>query len=280
MNPMMVPNPFQMYGSVNPVPVQDPMGLFAAYQTVNPAMYYGSYNPQQLYSSVSTVPSLVQPMSNTQAAMAPSTPNTTPNQSAEGIGAQMVPQVMVPNQQMMMQQRVVPPAQLPAAQIASPAMNAQPNTQALVPNISSLPQSGNANALSFYGTVPGGQNQMMASNNPSSVVVPPAQQQVPASSPEQMAMAPMVPQAFQSNNVVNEAAKMQYQSAMQQAAAAYHNAASAYRSISGQTPVDLTNQASQATMAPPPPLPQTQQQQQQQPMMQNASESGNAQSGA
>lgn len=50
MNPMMMmgapmANPFGMYGSVNPMFMPDPMGMFNPYSTVNPAMYYQSMNP-------------------------------------------------------------------------------------------------------------------------------------------------------------------------------------------------------------------------------------------
>lgn len=49
MNPMMMmgapmTNPFGMYGSVNPMFMPDPMGMFNPYSTVNPAMYYHSMN--------------------------------------------------------------------------------------------------------------------------------------------------------------------------------------------------------------------------------------------
>lgn len=53
MNPMMMMgapmgNPFGMYGSVNPMFMSDPMGMFNPYSTVNPAMYYQSMNPNFL----------------------------------------------------------------------------------------------------------------------------------------------------------------------------------------------------------------------------------------
>lgn len=59
-NPMMMmgapmANPFGMYGSVNPMFMSDPMGMFNPYSTVNPAMYYQSINPNLLPGMASSM---------------------------------------------------------------------------------------------------------------------------------------------------------------------------------------------------------------------------------
>lgn len=256
-NPMMmVPNPYAMYGSVGQVPMPaDPMGMYGAYQTVNPAMYYNTVNPQ-MYAShhMQMIPGMQTPTAySTPGAQTPAIQNT-PAQSPQlqSMSHQSPPQKSATQstpQQALLQQASVPPQ--------SPLLKAggQLQTQAPMsnPGMTAMAMPGQPMS-SFYASAPG-QNPMMAQGSFPFMMQPAS---APAPFPQvtqgDMSRTPsgMVPQAPQQTEADAQAAV--YHSAMQQAAAAYHAAANAYRSVSGQAPIGAP---SQALPGPQPPAEQS-----------------------
>lgn len=258
-NPMMMmPNPYAMYGSVNPVAMADPMAMYSAYQTVNPAMYYASMNPGMVPShSMSVMPGMQSPgAQSTPAAQSPAV-QATPVQSPPQTMTPQSAQVGQSSSQAVLAQSAAPNAgtgsnlQTPAQQQVSVSPAAAPLSSATLPPMSS-----------FYSSMPG-INPMM---NPSTVPgmpfmmppghIPPGHMPPGHMPPGQMpqvgggdAMGTSNFGAQQSVSVGSaEAQAAVYQNAMQQAAVAYHSAANAYRTIHGQAPIE----APAAGALPPP----------------------------
>lgn len=244
MNPMMMmPNPYAMYGSVSPVPMQDPMAMMAAYQTVNPAMYYASMNPH-MYGSVT--PNM-QGVPGTPANNVMSSNNISPGQTTPMIQhAQHHPQM---NTQPSTPQQHTAFGAVPPQSPLPPAGSQSVSAQAPVP-----PTSVNPSQMgSFYGSMPGGVNSMqtmppMSTMNPmmGQVGIPPVQQMMfpPSNSFTQLPQTSTAGGDQTAHAVV-------YQNAMNQAAAAYHAAASAYQSMHGQAPImPSMNASAPGSLAP------------------------------
>lgn len=199
MNPMMMmPNPYAMYGSVNPMGMQgmqDPMAMYNAYATVNPAMYYQSMN-------AGIFPPMMAPMAG--AGAAPIVPNGAGQSMASG-GANAAP-VDGGN------------GDSNAAGGGGPGAGHEAEGQvdaagggAMMGNM-----AGNGGAMSAMGAVP------MAGHGSS---VNGAGVTLSKEEAESHAAA--------------------YQTAMQQAATAYHMAASAYKTMQGQAAIAQTHTQTQ-----------------------------------
>eukprot|EP00177_Eucheuma_denticulatum_P004334 GFKZ01007878.1.p1 GENE.GFKZ01007878.1~~GFKZ01007878.1.p1 ORF type:complete len:1000 (+),score=161.24 GFKZ01007878.1:123-3002(+) len=252
-NPMMMmPNPYAMYGSVNPVAMADPMAMYSAYQTVNPAMYYASMNPGIVPShSMPVMPGLQSPgAQSTPAAHSPAIQATPVQSPPQTIGPQST-QVGQTSNQTAPAQPPLPNAgagslQAPAQQQVSVSPAAAPISSATLPQMSS-----------FYNSVPGINPMMNPSTMPGMPFMMPSGQMPPAQIPPAQ-IAPvgggdgMGTKNFgaQPNMSLGsaEAQAAVYQNAMQQAAVAYHSAANAYRTIHGQAPIE----APAAGSLPPP----------------------------
>lgn len=221
-----------MYGSVSPIPMADPMNMYGAYQTVNPAMYYNTVNPQ-MYATRN-----MQFMPGMQPGIGQANPSPQPYmQSQDGASS--------PGQSG--HNLVVPAATPNVGQVANQTgSQSQADSQQSTQNVGTLNAGMQASVMpgqamsSFYSSVPG-QNQIMPQAGfpfmmqASSMPVPFPQA---AQSDTNQGLDTGAPQpSLQSNSNAQAAA---YQSAMHQAAAAYHAAAEAYRSVSGQAPVGAT----------------------------------------
>ncbi|CDF33506.1 unnamed protein product [Chondrus crispus] len=230
-NPMMmVPNPYAMYGSVNPMPMADPMNMYGAYQTVNPAMYYNTVNPH-MYATHH-----MQMMPGVQPGVGPAHPNPQANaQSADG-----TPSPGQSSQNMFMP--AAPPANAPQA-VPQPSFPTPSEPQQSAPNMTTANPGTQAAAMpshpmaSFYSSSAG--QAQMGSQGGFPFMMQPASAPAPFLQTAQTDM-PAAPDALtvqmsQQNNPNAQA--FAYQSAMHQAAAAYHAAAEAYRSVSGQAPI-------------------------------------------
>ncbi|CAN8065622.1 unnamed protein product [Agarophyton chilense] len=203
-NPMMMmPNPYAMYGSVAHVPMQDPMGMYKAYQTVNPAMYYNSVNPH-LYSSftpgmpgMSQMPNFQMTGGGPSSAAGPS--SSTP--SLQGPGAVSGTEI----------------GQLQASKISADGSNSQSPS----PLSGSMPAPTMMN--SFYASMPGMSVMPQAMMPQAGYVHTPPDGTTGAPPPGSQPVADGQAEA--------------YRNAMNQAAVAYHTAAAMYRSVQGETPI-------------------------------------------
>lgn len=198
LNPMMMmPNPYSMYSSISgmpmPMPMGDPMGVFGAYSTVNPGMYYSSVNPQMMSMPTTNAADVSAATDTTGATTAANTQSPPPAAPAPSVTTGM----------------------------AAPAPTSVAGVQA--PGVAGMGGTMGMPMGSFYGSVHGGMPMMAAPPPPP----PPA----PAQGNALIAVGPVGPVAQAAESGHQAAA---YQSAMQQAAAAYHMAANAYRSVQGQ----------------------------------------------
>lgn len=247
-NPMMmVPNPYAMYGSMSHMPMPDPMAMYSAYQTVNPAMYYNTVNPQ-MYGShpMQMMPGMQTPGGQPgPGAQAPAIQNTPAQPQQDQAASRQVHLQSFPGQSQPQMNSSVPSLN----HSSQAGGNLQAQQPAPTPSVSAVGMPGQQMS-SFYASVPG-QSPMMPPGSfpfmmqpaPSSASFPqPAQIDTPQGS---NGLAAQVPKQ---NDADAQAAV--YQSAMQQAAAAYHAAAHAYRSVSGQTPIPVQPQTLPASQPP------------------------------
>ncbi|PXF43937.1 hypothetical protein BWQ96_06306 [Gracilariopsis chorda] len=221
-NPMMmVPNPYAMYGSVGHVPVQDPMGMFNAYQTVNPAMYYNSVNPQMYSSFTPNMPG-VSPLSNFQVPGSGAPPNAGQPSSVQK-------------------------PLLPGPAAASNVSSTQSERHQLLSDTSQSQQQQKPTGAvptpqlmnSFYSSVPG-----------APIMPQPVQPLMarPGFMPTSQDAAPSSASAVPTPSTDGQAAA--YRNAMNQAAVAYHAAAAMYRSVQGETPI-VPHQQQPPSVQPP-----------------------------
>ncbi|KAI0566935.1 hypothetical protein FGB62_5g040 [Gracilaria domingensis] len=205
-NPMMMmPNPYAMYGSVAHVPMQDPMGMYKAYQTVNPAMYYNTVSPQMYPSFSPNVPGLPQ-MTNFQttgggpsSAAGPS--SSAPPPSLTGQSVEMGTGIGQLDASRM-------PTEMPGSRDPSPPSGSMPSPPLM---------------NSFYSSVPG------------MPVMPQPMMPQPGFVPTP-SDGTTVSTALGTQSAPDGQAEA-YRNAMNQAAVAYHAAAAMYRSVQGEAPV-------------------------------------------
>lgn len=248
-NPMMMmQNPYAMYGSVSPMPFADRMAMYSAYQTVNPAMYYASVNP-----GIFPPPSM-QMMPSTQTPGMQSTPslqNPAPQATLQSPSVRsnshrsQSHNVSSPNSSQSSQQHSASGlAQSPQPQADTSGVTesiSQRQQVALNSAGTHFPMAGQSQMSLLYGSVSGQNPMMIQGNTPFNM--PPGQTQMGSRDSGTMNGVQPQMQPFDT-----EAQAAVYQNAMQQAAVAYHTAASAYRTIQGHAPV----QASSSAMASPP----------------------------